>query len=180
MNKSLNVVIVSLCASLTAVGAYIYIPLSITPIPITFQTLFVYLSGTLLGPKRGALSQLLYVLLGLVGFPVFAGGKAGFMVLLGPTGGYLIGFVVGAYVMGWLIEFRQSLSFMWILFSMVIGTLVIYTLGIIQLSLWLKIGLEKAILIGVLPFIVGDSLKILLATYITIKIRKLYKPMINS
>jgi biotin transport system substrate-specific component len=67
---------------------------------------------------------------------------------------------------------------MWILFSMVIGTLVIYTLGIIQLSLWLKIGLEKAILIGVLPFIVGDSLKMLLATYITIKIRKLYKPMI--
>jgi biotin transport system substrate-specific component len=174
----MNIVLSSLFAILTGIGAFIAIPIG--PVPITMQTLFTYLAGGILGSKWGALSQVIYVILGLIGIPFFAGGKAGIGVLVGPTGGYLIGFVVGAYVMGWLIEFRQSLSFMWILFSMVIGTLVIYTLGIIQLSLWLKIGLEKAILIGVLPFIVGDSLKILLATYITIKIRKLYKPMINS
>ena len=174
----MNIVLSSLFAILTGIGAFIAIPIG--PVPITMQTLFTYLAGGILGSKWGALSQVIYVILGLIGIPFFAGGKAGIGVLVGPTGGYLIGFVVGAYVMGWLIEFRRSLSFMWILFSMVIGTLVIYTLGIIQLSLWLKIGLEKAILIGVLPFIVGDSLKILLATYITIKIRKLYKPMINS
>jgi len=170
----MNIVLSSLFAILTGIGAFIAIPIG--PVPITMQTLFTYLAGGILGSKWGALSQVIYVILGLIGIPFFAGGKAGIGVLVGPTGGYLIGFVVGAYVMGWLIEFRQSLSFMWILFSMVIGTLVIYTLGIIQLSLWLKIGLEKAILIGVLPFIVGDSLKILLATYITIKIRKLYNP----
>jgi biotin transport system substrate-specific component len=156
---------------LTGIGAFITIPIG--PVLIT-QTLFTYLAGGILGGKRGALSQVIYIILGLIGIPFFAGGKAGIGVLVGPTGGCLIGFVIGAYVTGRLIEFRRTSSFIWILFSMVIGTSVIYTLGIIQLSLWLKVCLEKAILIGVLPFIIGDSLKMLLATYITIRVRRLY------
>jgi len=171
-SHSMNMVLSSLFAILTGIGAFITIPIG--PVPITMQTLFTYLAGGVLGGRWGALSQVIYIILGLIGIPFFAGGEAGIGVLVGPTGGYLIGFVVGAYVTGRLIEFRRTSSFVWILFSMVIGTLVIYTLGIIQLSLWLKVCLEKAILIGVLPFIIGDSLKMLLATYITVRVRKLY------
>lgn len=143
------------------------------PVPITMQTLFTYLAGAVLGSKWGALSQIIYVILGLVGVPIFAGGRAGIGVLIGPTGGYLLGFIMGAYVIGKLIEFKRTLSFMWVLFSMVIGTLIIYIFGIIQLSLWLKVSMEEAILIGVLPFIMGDLLKMILAAYLTIKVRRI-------
>jgi biotin transport system substrate-specific component len=88
----------SMFGSLTAIGAYIMIPLP--PVPITFQTLFLNLAGALLGGYLGALSQVVYILLGVIGLPVFAGGKAGLGVLLGPTGGYLFGFVLAALVVG--------------------------------------------------------------------------------
>jgi biotin transport system substrate-specific component len=86
----------------TAMGAYIMIPLP--PVPITLQTLFVVLAGALLGGRLGALSQVVYLLLGIIGLPVFHGGKGGLGILLGPTGGYLVGFIAAAYVVGKLIE----------------------------------------------------------------------------
>lgn len=170
-SRSMSIILSAFFAVLTGIGAFITIPIG--PVPITMQTLFTYLAGAILGSKWGALSQVIYVILGLVGVPIFAGGRAGIGVLIGPTGGYLLGFIIGAYIIGKLIEFRQTLSFVWVLFSMVVGTLIIYVFGIMQLSLWLKISVEKAILIGVLPFIIGDLLKMILATYLTIKIRKI-------
>jgi biotin transport system substrate-specific component len=82
--------------AITAVGAYMIIPLPL--VPLTMQTFFVSLAPALLGGALGALSQVIYVLIGVIGFPVFAGGKAGLGVLMGPTGGYLVGFIVGAYI----------------------------------------------------------------------------------
>ena len=153
----------------TAVGAYILIPLP--PVPITLQTLFLNLAGALLGGRLGALSQVVYVLLGIIGLPVFAGGKAGMGVLLGPTGGYLIGFIVAAYVVGKLIEIKKKPDFVWTVFSMVAGMIVIYVFGVIQLSFIAKLSINRSISVGVLPFLIGDAFKIIAAAIIALKIR---------
>jgi biotin transport system substrate-specific component len=171
-NKGLSVrgmIYASIFGALTAAGAYIMIPLP--PVPITLQTAFLSLAAALLGGRLGALSQVVYLLIGIIGFPVFAGGKAGLGVLLGPTGGYLIGFIAGAYVIGKLVEMRKRPGFVWIVFSMVIGTLVIYLFGVIQLILIARLSIDKAITVGVLPFLIGDALKIAVAALIALKIR---------
>jgi biotin transport system substrate-specific component len=131
------------------------------------------MAGALLGGYLGALSQMIYVILRIVGLPAFAGSSAGFKVLVGPTSGYLLGFIPGAFVIGKLVEMRQNPSFRWLLVSMTAGTAVIYVVGVLQLANWAGIGVNEAFVIGVLPFIVGDTLKILSAAYITIRVRKM-------
>ncbi len=145
----------------TAAGAYIMVP--IPPVPITLQTLFLYLAGALLGGRLALLSQVVYLLLGIIGLPVFAGGKAGFGVLFGPTGGYLIGFVAAAYVVGKWNEMVKRPSFLTVLLSMIAGTIPIYVLGVLQLSLVAKLDLVKAVSVGMLPFLIGDGVKIVIA-----------------
>lgn len=164
-----GMVYASMFAALTAVGAYIAIPLQ--PVPITLQTLFTNLAGALLGGYLGALSQLVYVVLGVMGLPVFAGGKAGLGVLLGPTGGYLVGFIAGTYFMGRMIERREQAGFGWILLALGVGHVVIYGLGALQLSVVAHLSAAKALAVGVLPFLPGDILKILVAAFLTPKLR---------
>ncbi|KUK31063.1 MAG: hypothetical protein XD63_1680 [Thermoanaerobacterales bacterium 50_218] len=172
-NSLRGMVYASMFGALTAVGAYITIPLQ--PVPITLQTLFTNLAGALLGGYLGALSQLVYILLGVMGLPVFAGGKAGVGVLFGPTGGYLIGFVLGAYLMGKMIEMRQQAGFGWIVLALGVGHVVVYGLGIIQLSAVAHLSAAKALAVGVLPFLPGDILKILVAVFLTLKLRDYIK-----
>ena len=121
----------SMFGALTALGAFIMIPLP--PVPVTLQTLFVDLAGALLGGYLGAMSQVVYILLGVVGLPIFAGGKAGAGVLIGPTGGYLFGFVAGAFVIGKLTAMREKPGMVWLIGSMSLGIAVVYALGIAQL-----------------------------------------------
>ncbi|MBN1104639.1 MAG: biotin transporter BioY, partial [Deltaproteobacteria bacterium] len=153
-----GMVYASMFGAATAAGAYVAIPLP--PVPITLQTLVLFVGAGLLGSRLGALSQVIYLLLGIMGLPVFAGGKAGLGVLFGPTGGYLIGFVAGAFVVGLLVEMRKGPGFPWYAFSMAGGTLVVYLLGVLQLSLVARLTLQKAFLVGALPFLAGDALKI--------------------
>ncbi|MDA8124359.1 MAG: biotin transporter BioY [Deltaproteobacteria bacterium] len=160
----------SLFGALTAVGAYIMIPLP--PVPVTMQTLFVNLSGALLGGTLGAMSQIVYILLGVIGLPVFAGGKAGAGVLIGPTGGYLIGFVVGSFCIGRLLSLRSKPGLLWIVGSMTAGIAVVYLLGIIQLMLVAKLSLAKAVAVGLLPPLPGDIAKIAVAALICRKVRE--------
>ncbi|MDR3270382.1 MAG: biotin transporter BioY [Peptococcaceae bacterium] len=160
-------------AALTAIGAYIVIPFQ--PVPITLQNLFTFLAAVLLGGKWGALSQLIYVLLGIIGLPVFAGGKAGLGTLFGPTGGYIIGFVIGAYVLGKIAELRRRKGTLWILLAIVAGEIVIYTVGTLWLSFVSHISLSKALLLGVVPFIIGDLLKILITLYLAPRLSKYMK-----
>jgi biotin transport system substrate-specific component len=157
----------------TAAGAYLAIPLP--PVPITLQTFVLFMAGALLGGRLGALSQVVYVLLGVMGLPVFAGGKAGLGVLFGPTGGYLLGFVAGAFVVGSLISMRRRPGLAWHFCAMAAGTLVIYLFGVIQLSLVAKLTLSKSVAVGVVPFIVGDVFKIVAAGVLSIKIREKIK-----
>ncbi|UCD70867.1 MAG: biotin transporter BioY [Syntrophobacterales bacterium] len=147
---------------LTAVGAFIRIPLPFTPVPLTLQTLFVLLSGALLGRRFGPLSQGGYVFLGSFGVPLFAGG-GGFLHILGPTGGYLIGFIVASWIVGRLLDSGKGLFFTRILLVMAFASLVIYLLGALHLALVVNVGFRKAIFMGVLPFIPGDTLKLLAA-----------------
>jgi biotin transport system substrate-specific component len=169
-----GMVFAAMFAALTAVGAFIMIPIG--PVPITMQTLFVHLSGALLGSRLGALSQFLYVLVGVIGLPVFHGGASGLGVLLGPTGGYLIGFIIGGgYLTGKLVEMRKEPGLSWLVLACVAGLILIYILGVAQLSVVADLPLTRAIAVGVAPFLIGDALKIVAATFITLKLRGLIK-----
>lgn len=162
--KAFEITLAALFAALTAIGAYIAIPLYL--VPLTLQTFFVYLAGAVLGGRLAALSQIVYIGLGGAGFPVFAGGMAGFGVLLGPTGGYLVGFVLGAYVIGKLTELKREKGFAYVFLSMLLGTGFIYGLGVAQLSFYLDFQLKQAVAVGVLPFLAGDVVKMVLAAYV--------------
>ena len=164
---------VALFSALTEIGGCICVPLPFSPVPITLQTLFTCMAGALLGGYLGALSQIIYVLLRTVGLPAFAGSSAGFQMLVGPTGGYLLGFILGAFVIGKLVEMRQNPSFRWLLVCMTAGTAVIYVVGVLQLANWAGIGVNEAFVIGVSPFIVGDTLKILATAYMTVRVRRM-------
>jgi len=161
--------LVSLFAALTAVGALISIP--IYPVPLTLQTLFTLLAGMTLGSIMGALSQIIYVLLGVVGLPVFAGFKAGIGILFGPTGGFLFGFIFSAYIIGKLIELKKEKNIFYYFLVGFLGIVIIYFIGVIQLALVTGIGIKRALLIGALPFLPGDILKIIAASSIIYKLK---------
>ena len=153
--------LISLFAALTAVGAFISIPLY--PVPLTLQTLFTLLAAMTLESVMGASSQLIYVLLGVIGLPVFAGFKAGI--------GILFGFIISAYVIGRIIETIKEKNIFYYLLAGLIGTIIIYIIGVTQLSLITGIGIKKAIAVGMLPFLPGDILKIIAASFIASKLK---------
>lgn len=144
-------------ALLTGFGAQMRIPLPFTPVPITLQTLFVLSSGAVLGPFWGLTSQLLYLLLGIMGCPYFAGWQKGILTLLGPTGGYLLGFPLASYIAG-LIAGKGELKRMYL--GMVSGNILIYLFGSLWLGNVLSLSFKQALIKGVLPFIPGDIFKI--------------------
>jgi biotin transport system substrate-specific component len=164
-----GMVYAALFGALTAAGALIVIPLP--PVPITAQTFFLNVAAVLLGGSLGALSQFIYVMLGVVGIPVFAGGKAGIGVIFGPTGGYLLGFIIAAFVVGKIAGAKKGAGILWYIFAMLTGMFIIYGLGTLQLSLVAKLTFRKALAVGVLPFIPGDLIKILLAAIISSKLK---------
>jgi len=161
--------LISLFAALTAVGAFISIPLY--PVPLSLQTLFTLLAGMTLGSVMAASSQIIYILLGVIGLPVFSGFKAGIGILFGPTGGFLLGFIISAYVIGRIIEATKEKKFLHYLIAGLTGTIIIYIIGVTQLSLVTGIGIKKALLIGALPFLPGDILKIIAASFIARKFK---------
>lgn len=146
-------------AAFVAICSQISVPLPFTPVPITAQTLGVLLTGALMGSRRGGLALLLYWGEGVAGLPVFQGGHSGLAYALGPTGGYLVGFVVAAFVVGWLAERDWDRSPLRLGLALLVGTLVIYGLGAWWLTIVLSISFERALALGVLPFLMGDALK---------------------
>ncbi len=157
-----NITLVLLGSWLVALFAHIEIPLPFSPVPITGQTFAVLLVGALLGSKRGASAMLAYIAQGAAGLPFFAGGASGFSILTGATAGYLVGFIVAAYVIGLFAERGMERSFKTSIFPFLVGTVIIYAFGVTWLSAIVG-GFGKAIELGLLPFIVGDVLKMLAA-----------------
>jgi biotin transport system substrate-specific component len=165
-------------AILTAFGAQLEIPHQ--PVPYTFQTLAVILAGGLLGSRNGFLSMSLYLGLGLVGMPVFAGGGFGLAKLIGPTGGYLLSFPVAAFLVGMLVShLPKSLSsnsifaFAWTLGAMLAGLVLVFAMGTLQLNVVYFHNWKLAFQSGFLIFSPWDVLKLIAATTICCELRKL-------
>ena len=138
----------------------VYLPFS--PVPITGQTLAVLLIGAALGSKRGALCVLTYLTQGAIGLPVFAAGHAGLAYMVGPTGGYLIGFFAAAYITGLLAEKGWDRNVVSTFIAMVLGTISIYLIGLAWLGMY--VGADKVFQLGLYPFIIGGLLKIVIAS----------------
>ena len=149
-------------ALLTGLCSRIEIPL--LPVPITGQTFGVLLVGALLGSRRGPASMLTYIGMGAFGLPVFAGGASGLARLAGPTAGYLVGFVVAASIVGLLSQRGWDRRIVSTAAAMAIGTLVIYAFGVAWLAHF--VGWGRVLATGVLPFLVGDALKLSLAALV--------------
>lgn len=160
----------SLMASLIAVGAYIVVPLG--PVPVVLQNLFVLLAGLLLGSRWGLASVGIYLLVGAVGLPVFAEGKGGLAHLLGPRGGYLLGFAAAAGMAGLLSERGRSRTIVDAL-AVVIGTLTIYACGVPWLKLQTGMAWEKAVTVGMIPFLIPDAVKAAAAVLLARALRPL-------
>ena len=148
-------------ALFVAALSQVKIPLPFTPVPLTGQTFAVLLVGAALGAKRGFGSLSLYLALGALGLPFFAGGQSGLAYMAGPTLGYLVGFALAAYVVGLLAERGLERSIRTSILPFLIGTVIIYICG----AGWLAVlfGVEKALVLGVLPFLPGDAIKLVLA-----------------
>ena len=155
--------LVSLFAALLCVSSYVVIPIG--PVPVTLQVLFVLLAGAVLGAKMGALSVVIWVMLGAFGLPVFAGGKAGPMVLLGPTGGYLLGFVICAGIVE-LLTNNNNPSRLRTGAAMFLGLTVAYIIGLAGFMASFAFFLQKpmtvqqALTIAVYPFVAFDLVKV--------------------
>jgi biotin transport system substrate-specific component len=173
--RSTDVVMVSLFAALTAVGAFLKIP--IPYVPITLQSLMVMFAGLVLGSRLGAMSQFLYLVTGLLGLPIFAqGGGPGYVMQ--PSFGFLLGFIAGAYVIGKIVEGREETGFYRLIAALIFGQIAIYIIGIIYLFINLNFILKKpsslsaVIEIGFLLFLPGDILKTLVAITVLVPIRQ--------
>ncbi len=150
-------------AILTGLAAQIRIPLGFTPVPITGSTFAVLLSGVVLGSRAGAASQVVYVILGGMGLPFFAGGTSGWEVVTGSTAGYLVGFIVAAAIVGRMAESKADRKVRTAVPAFLVGSAVIYLFGAIGLMVVLDVGAAESIRLGVSPFIAGDIAKAVLA-----------------
>lgn len=146
----------------TAAGAQVAVPLPWTPVPVTFQPLFVVLAGVVLGPRLGAASMVAYVTIGALGAPVFSNGAAGLGWLLGPTGGYLLVAPLAAFVAGAIAGGRDG-GAPRLLAGLALGVATMYAGGVAQLMLMTGNDLGAAIALGAAPFWVGDVTKVLFA-----------------
>ena len=171
MESSSNIrmmVFASLMAALIAIGSYLSVPIG--PVPIVLQNLFVLLAGLLLGSRWGAAAVGIFLLAGACGLPVFAGGAGGIGRFAGPTGGYLVGFLAAVFLVGLLTE-RTKPRLLLDVAAMIAGSLVIYAFGVPWLKVVTGMSVSKALMVGMVPFLVGDALKIVAAALIARALR---------
>jgi len=158
-----HLALIAIGAVLIFATAKISIPVPGSPVPITGQTFGVLLVGGALGFRRGLASIGLYVLIGLIGLPFFAEGKGGVQVVLGATGGYIVGFLVAGSLVGRLAELGWDRRIVGALGAMAIGNVVIYLIGVPWLMVVAHLDLAAGIKNGLTPFILGDAIKLILA-----------------
>ena len=167
-SKTYDIVYIAVFAVIMAICSWISIP---TAVPFTLQTFGVFVAVGVLGGKRGTLSILVFILLGAIGVPVFAGFSGGIGVLAGTTGGYIIGFLFSALVM-WAMEKLPGKKSVMQIVSMIVGLIVCYAFGTAWLAIQNKMSFFQAMLIGVVPYLVGDAIKIAVAAIIGPQLRK--------
>ena len=171
--KTRDLTMIAMFASLTAVGAFIKIPLPI--VPFTLQYFFCALGAMILGSKKGALSQSLYVLMGLIGIPIFTQG-GGIQYIFNLTFGYLVGFILGAFVIGKIAENTKKITNIKILIACILGLIIIYLFGVIHMYIIYNfylgevVGIWKIINIGILAFLPGDLILSLMISIVGVKV----------
>jgi biotin transport system substrate-specific component len=163
----------SLFAALMAAGAYMAIPIG--PVPIVLQNMFVFLAGLLLGSRWGLASVAVYLLAGIVGLPVFAGGTGGIGRIFGPTGGFLLGYLPVVFLVGRMAE-RLPRRMAWDVAAMTAGAMVLYVCGVSWLAAVTGLSPAKALALGMAPFLPGDALKIAAGALIARAVR----PVMNK
>lgn len=173
VNKTAEMTKMALMVAMNCVSAYIIIPLPFSLSPLALQTLIVNLTGYVLNAKQAFMTMLVYLLVGLAGVPVFTGGSAGPGKLFGPTGGYIIGFLVTAVFLAYFKGEKYSFK-RYALLGCVIGIPLIYVFGVVQLKLITGMGWDKAIMTGALPFIPLDIVKCLAAAVIAGPINRIF------
>ncbi len=171
-DKTANIFFVLIGSLLIGILAQISIPIPFSPVPITGQTIGVVLVGALLGSKKGILSVLCYLMEGAMGIPIFAQMKAGAHVLVGPTAGYLWGFIIAAFLIGYLAENGFTSKPLNSFLSCFAATTLILIFGTLYLAAF-KIGINDALLIGFYPFLVGDVIKSAICAALITSIRKI-------
>lgn len=159
---------------LVAALAQVEIPLPFTPVPVTGQTFGVLLIGAVLGSKRGAASLALYLVEGGLGLPFFAGGASGLGILTGATAGYLVGFIIAAFIIGLLAERGLERSVRTSLIPFLVGMIIIYACGVTWLAVVLG-SFSKALAAGLFPFLIGDAIKLVAAALVLPMAWKLVK-----
>ncbi|MCB2354648.1 biotin transporter BioY [Clostridium estertheticum] len=170
--KKINIhhlTLIGVMAAVICILGPLSLPIGIVPISLT--NLAIYFSVYVLGQKRGTLSYIVYLFIGLVGLPVFSGFSGGFTKLFGPTGGYLIGFIFMAFISGIFIDKFSNKIYMCFL-GMILGTIVTYIFGTAWLAYQLNMTFNASLAIGVLPFIPGDIVKMVIALLIGPQIKK--------
>ncbi len=173
---TLNTALVALFAALTAAGTFIAVPVPGSAVPVVLQNLFALLAGLVLGPALGTAAVGIYLLIGAIGLPVFAGAKGGIAHFFGPTGGYLIGYALCALVAGLIAgkprsDKRTTLPILAL--ASVLGLVALYVPGVLRLKAVLGAGWPKALSVGLLPFLVGDAVKAAAATAVAGRLRRL-------
>ena len=180
-SKTAYMALCGLFAALMAICSFISIPLGFTPVPVNLATLGVFLAGGLLGCKYGTISMTVCVLLGAVGVPVFSEFRGGLSVLAGPTGGYIIGYLAAAFLVGLLIDTllgkpkkRSAMQEILICaFAMVVGLAACYLLGTLWFMFSTHTGLWVSLVSCIFPFLPGDALKIIAGSILVQKLRHL-------
>ena len=167
-NQLRMMVYASLFAALTAVGAFVAIPIG--PVPIVLQNMFVFLAGLLLGSRWGLASVGVYLLAGACGLPVFAGGLGGIGRIVGPTGGYLIGYLPAVFLIGKIAN-RTPPRVLFDVLAMICGSVALYACGIAWLKILTGMTVTKALAVGMFPFLIGDAIKIAAAAAIAKALR---------
>jgi biotin transport system substrate-specific component len=166
---------------LTAAAAQVSIPLPFTPVPFTLQPMIVLIGGAALGSRLGAASQLLYLLAGIAGLPVFAASPVlpqGIGRLLGPTGGYLLSYPFAAFVAGWLAERSFDRRYLTSIVAMASGLAMIFAFGVAWLAWFAQpnaVGLSAALAAGLYPFLAADALKVVLASTVLPSVWKIVR-----
>ena len=163
--------LIAVMAAVTCIMGPLSIPIPFSVVPISLTNLAVYLAIYVLGCRRGTLSYLVYLLLGLVGVPVFSGFSGGVGKLFGPTGGYLLGFIFMALICGWAID-HFSCKLVPSFIGMLLGTVVCYAFGTAWLAYQANLTFMAALAAGVLPFIPGDLAKMVIAAVLGPQIRR--------
>ena len=155
------------------IAAPFTVHLPFSPVPITLQVQLVLFLAAMLGSRRGFLTVAFFLLQGGMGYPVFAGGACTFLHFLGPRGGYLVGYLIAAYFVGRMHENRDDKRPITLFKDMAVGNLIVYFFG----ALWLSqfVGVGRSILLGVLPFLLGDFLKLILFSRLANRYRSICK-----